>query len=184
MGTEEERERILQELGFAVSLLVEHMDPALIPEVGSNIVYALPGANDPADVAGVFGRMVNLKGHVHPVGEVGFGASDHIARVALTAMRFEPSVRSAANIRFSEATVEQLKSLLFDVCEFDRTKEPAGVKTMDWGVAFCCREGVPDAIVDRGAIGKEPMIRILGENPEGVARNIIKLSGRIKNTTL
>ncbi len=184
MGSEEEREIILKQLNHAVSLLVEYMDPVLIPEVASNIVYALPGAKEPAEVAGVFGRIVNLKGHVHPVGETGFGASDHIARVALTAMRFEPAVRSAANIRFSEATVELLKDLLFDVCEFDRTKEPAGVKTMDWGVAFCCREGVPDAIVDRGAIGKEPMIRILGEDPERVARNIIKLSGRIKNTTL
>jgi predicted fused transcriptional regulator/phosphomethylpyrimidine kinase len=184
MVSEEERDGILRELNHAVSLLVEHMDPSLIPEVGSNIVYALPGAKDPADVAGVFGRIVSLKGRVHPVGEVGFGASDHIARVALTAMRFEPQVRSAANIRFSEATVNLLRSLLLEVCEFDRTKEPTGVKTMDWGVAFCCREGVPDAIVDRGAIGKEPMIRILGEDPEHVARNIIKLSGRIKNTTL
>ncbi|HDR73339.1 MAG TPA: phosphomethylpyrimidine kinase [Methanoculleus sp.] len=184
MVSEEEQEGIVRELNHALSLLVEHMDPALIPEVGSNIVYALPGATEPGQVAGVFGRIVSLKGRVHPVGEVGFGASDHIARVALTAMRFEPTVRSAANIRFSEETVELQKSLLFEVCEFDRTKEPPGVKTMDWGVAFCCREGVPDAIVDRGAIGKEPMIRILGEDPEQVARNIIKLSGRIKNTTL
>jgi predicted fused transcriptional regulator/phosphomethylpyrimidine kinase len=184
MGSDKEQEIVLKTLNHAVSLLVEHMDPSLIPEVGSNIVYAIPGADDPADVAGVFGRIVSLRGHVHPVGEIGFGASDHVARIALTAMRFDPSVRSAANIRFSETAVELLRSLLFDVCEFDRTKEPAGVKTMDWGVAFCCKEGVPDAIVDRGAVGKEPMIRILGEDPERVARNIIKLSGRIKNTTL
>ena len=57
--------------------------------------------------------------------------------------------------------------------------EPPGVQTMDWGVASCCREGVPDAIYDRGAVGKEPMIRVLAEDPVMVAHNILKLSNRI-----
>jgi hydroxymethylpyrimidine/phosphomethylpyrimidine kinase len=50
---------------------------------------------------------------------------------------------------------------------------------MDWGVASCCRSGVPDVIFDRGGMGKEPMIRILGEDPEVIVNNIIKLSARI-----
>jgi hydroxymethylpyrimidine/phosphomethylpyrimidine kinase len=50
---------------------------------------------------------------------------------------------------------------------------------MDWGGAFCCREGVPDIIYDRGAAGLEPMIRVLGEDPVMVAHNILKLSNRI-----
>jgi hydroxymethylpyrimidine/phosphomethylpyrimidine kinase len=50
---------------------------------------------------------------------------------------------------------------------------------MDWGVASCCREGVPDVIYDRGAVGKEPMIRVLGEDPVTIAHNILKLSNRI-----
>jgi len=50
---------------------------------------------------------------------------------------------------------------------------------MDWGVARCCREGVPDVIFDRGAVGKEPMIRILGEDPETVAKRIVQLGQRL-----
>ncbi len=114
-----------------------------------------------------------------PVGRSRSGASDHVARIVITAMRFDPRIRSAANIRFSEAILPELDNLLFEVCSFDRENEPPGVQTMDWGVASCCREGVPDVIYDRGAVGKEPMIRVLGEDPVTVAQNILKLSNRI-----
>jgi hydroxymethylpyrimidine/phosphomethylpyrimidine kinase len=69
--------------------------------------------------------------------------------------------------------------MLLEICTFDRAAEPPGVKTMDWGVASCCRQGVPDVIYDLGAVGKEAMIRILGENPDGVVKNILKLSARM-----
>ncbi|HQD26481.1 MULTISPECIES: thiamine-phosphate synthase family protein [Methanoculleus] len=177
--TDEERERVINRLNEAVRLLAERMDVRLIPEVGMNIAYALPDARSKDDVAAVLGRIVRLKDWVHPVGEVAFGASDHVARTVLTAMRFDRRVRSAANIRFSEAILPELDNLLFEVCSFDREKEPPGVQTMDWGVASCCKEGVPDVIYDRGAVGKEPMIRFFGEDPVMVAQNILKLSNRI-----
>ncbi|NYT06040.1 MAG: phosphomethylpyrimidine kinase [Methanomicrobiales archaeon] len=179
-----EREEIESRLSYAVSLIQEGMHPACIPEVGMNIVYALPDAREPGDVAGVMGRIVRLGSAVHPVGGIAFGASDHIARIVLTAMRFDPAVRSAANIRFSERAVELLRDMMLEVRSFDRTAEPPGVKTMDWGVAQCCRDGVPDVIFDRGAIGKEPMIRLLGDDPVTLAHNILMLSGRIKDTKL
>ncbi len=177
--TSEDRGRVIDRMDQAVTLLAERMDARLIPEVGMNIVYALPDARSKDDVAGVLGRIVRLGDRVHPVGEIAFGASDHVARIVLTAMRFNPQVRSAANIRFSEAILPELENLLFEVCSFDRAKEPPGVQTMDWGVASCCREGVPDVIYDRGAVGKEPMIRIFAEDPVMVAQNILKLSNRI-----
>ncbi|KLK87414.1 phosphomethylpyrimidine kinase [Methanoculleus sediminis] len=175
----QERGKVIDRVEEAVGLLVERMDARLIPEVGMNIVYALPDARSKDDVAGVPGRIVRLADKVHPVGGIAFGASDHVARIVITAMRFDPRIRSAANIRFSEAILPELENLLFEVCSFDRENEPVGMQTMDWGVASCCREGVPDVIYDRGAVGKEPMIRVLGEDPVTVAQNILKLSNRI-----
>jgi len=175
----EDRGRVIDRLGQAVALLTERMDARLIPEVGMNIVYALPDARSKDDVAGVLGRIVRLGEAVHPVGEIAFGASSHVARIVITAMYFNPQIRSAANIRFSDAILPELDNLLFEVCSFDRAKEPPGVRTMDWGVASCCKEGVPDVIYDRGAMGKEPMIRVLAEDPVMVAQNVLKLSNRI-----
>jgi Uncharacterized conserved protein len=176
--TEEEQQRIRERLIEAVNELRQHMDPSLIPEVGTNIVYALPKAREIRDVAGVEGRIVRMKGAVHPVGEIGFGASDHMARAVLTVMKYDPSTRSMANIRFSETILKILDDLMLEVCEFDRSSEPPGIQTMDWGVASCCREGVPDIIFDRGAVGKEAMIRITGENPGAVAGIITRISIR------
>ncbi|MDO9540391.1 MAG: thiamine-phosphate synthase family protein [Methanocalculus sp.] len=176
---DDEKRQILDALGFAVEELKNKMDPRLIPEVGSNITYALPAARSPGDVAGVEGRIVTMRGSVHPVGACAFGASDHIARIVLTAMRFDPLIRSAANIRFSDNLAALLEDLSFDICWFDRNKEPPGIQTMDWGVASCCKDEVPDMILDRGAVGKEPMIRILGPDPVSVANTIIMLSSRI-----
>ncbi|WP_292520710.1 thiamine-phosphate synthase family protein [Methanoculleus sp.] len=177
--TDEERGRVIDRLNEAVMLLAERMDARLIPEVGMNIVYALPDARSKDDVAGILGRIVRLGDTVHPVGKIAFGASSNVARTVLTAMRFDSRVRSAANIRFSEALLPELENLLFEVCSFDRAKEPPGVETMDWGIASCCKEGVPDVIYDRGAMGIEPMIRVFAEDPVMVAQNILKLSNRI-----
>jgi hydroxymethylpyrimidine/phosphomethylpyrimidine kinase len=180
--SDDEREQVLRDLGAAVDLLVGEMDPHLIPEVGTNIAYAIEKAKEPSDVAAVEGRIVRVGGKAHPVGRVAFGASDHVARIVLTAMRFDRRVRSAANIRFADPILEGLEEMMLDIRYFDRAQEPPGIRTMDWGVASCCKTGVPDVIYDRGDLGKEPMIRILGENPGEVAHNILKLSGRIKNT--
>ncbi len=178
----DERAAVIRRLGEAVTMLAGAMDVRLIPEVGMNIAYALPDPRSREDVAAVAGRIVRLGDAVHPVGEVAFGASDHVARIVMTAMKFEPAIRSAANIRYSAAAIDELENLMFEICSFDRTCEPPGIRTMDWGVASCCRDGVPDVIYDTGAVGKEPMIRILGEDPVVVAHNILKLSNRITYT--
>jgi hydroxymethylpyrimidine/phosphomethylpyrimidine kinase len=94
-------------------------------------------------------------------------------------MKFDPGIRSAANIRFSPQIIRILQDLFLELCSFDRSKEPPGTQTMDWGVAFCCKGGVPDIIYDKGTVGKEPMVRILGENPIDVANTMLKISNRI-----
>jgi len=34
---------------------------------------------------------------------------------------------------------------------------------------------VPDVIYDRGEVGKEPMVRIIGKNPGEVVRKVLKI---------
>ena len=49
---------------------------------------------------------------------------------------------------------------------------------MEWGTIHAIRQlgYVPDLIYDAGSIGKEPMIRILGKNPERVVKKINKIT--------
>ncbi|NYT21421.1 MAG: phosphomethylpyrimidine kinase [Methanomicrobiales archaeon] len=177
--TTEERDDALVTLRAAVDQLARTMHPSLIPEVGTNIVYAVRNARSPQDVAAVEGRIVRAGGRPTPVGRVAFGASDHVARIVLTVMKFDPGIRSAANIRYSPEVIAVIEDLFLEVCSFDRGQEPPGTKTMDWGVAFCCKHGVPDVIFDTGAVGKEAMVRILGEDPLQVVTTIGTISSRI-----
>ena len=179
MGRRDEEGEVRGRLELAVKILAEEMSPALVPGAGSNIGYALRRARTRDDVAGVEGGIVKMGSGVQPVGGVTFGAAEGVARVVLTAMRTDPEIRSAAVIRYSTAIIAVLEGSLLEICEFDRAREPPGVSTMDWGVASCCREGVPDVIFDRGTAGREPLIRILGEEPVSVAQTIVAVSHRV-----
>jgi hydroxymethylpyrimidine/phosphomethylpyrimidine kinase len=83
------------------------------------------------------------------------------------------------NICFSEALLERAAAKGLIVVGFDRAKEPQEVKaregsSLEWGTGEAMHgvSGVPDLIYDRGDIGKEPMIRVLGTDPDDVLRKV------------
>jgi len=179
MARREGEEEVRRRLELAVQILAEEMSPILVPDGGSQIGYALRGARRREEVAGIEGGLMPGGGKIHPSGDVTFGAGEGVARLVLTAMRTDPEIRSGAEIRYSPAILSVLEDLLLEICEFDRSREPPGVSTMDWGVASCCRDSVPDVIFDRGAPGKEGLIRILGEEPVAVAQTIVAVGRRL-----
>ena len=179
-----ERSEVLERLAQGTVILEQSLDVRLIPSKGANLAYAIRGARDKNDVAAVQGGIINENGKPHAAGPCAFGEDEDTARLVLTAMKFDPLMRSVATLRFSKNTLKVLESLLLECISFDRTQEPPGISTMDWGVASCCKEGVPDVCYDYGGMGKEAIIRILGENPIGVTNNIIMISNRIINIEL
>jgi hydroxymethylpyrimidine/phosphomethylpyrimidine kinase len=146
----------------------------LIPEVGTNIAYALPDAKRLDEVAAVEGRIVKMGERAVAVGSVSFGASKHVATIVLTAMKFDPSRRSAMNIRYSEEALGACEKTGLKVSTFSREREPKEVSTMEWGTTQAIKKfkGVPDVIYDLGAVGKEPMVRVLGKNPRDVLEKV------------
>jgi len=176
-----ERYRVIQELKKAIDILKEQKVGHLIPEVSSNFGYALPNAEGSGDVAAFPGRIIRIKDTIATLSDPAFGASQHIANIILTVMRFDPEYSSAMNLRYSKENVAQLRERGFVVGHFDRRFEPKRVKTkegssLEWGVGEVLRKmrRVPDFIYDEGDVGKEPMIRVLGRNPEEVVQKILK----------
>ncbi len=148
---------------------------ALIPEVACNVAMALPGARDKKDVVAVAGRIVRHNGRPRAVGDVGFANSGHIARVVLAAMEHDQSIRAAMNIRYSPEILDICIGMGLKVGSFERTDEPAHASDItagEWGTWAAINEfgSVPDIIYDRGALGKEAMIRILGSSATAVVR--------------
>ncbi len=183
---EMERYQVIQSLKRAVEVLKEGKVGHLIPEVSSNLGYALPYSLGTEDVAAFPGRIVRFKDSVTTFGSPEFGASRHIANIILTVMKFDPEYCSAINIRYSEENVAQLERKGFLVGHFDRRIEPKKIKeregsSLEWGVGEVLRKmkRVPDFIYDEGDVGKEPMIRVLGKTPMEVVQKILKAAGVI-----
>jgi len=180
---EMERYRVIQELKRAFAVLKEEKVGHLIPEVCSNLGYALPQAQGIKDVAAFPGRIVRFKDSVATHGGPEFGGSQHVANIILTVMRYDPEYCSAMNIRYSKENVAQLRRKGFLVGHFDRRFEPKRVKekegsSLEWGVGEVLKKmkQVPDFIYDEGGIGKEPMIRVLGRDPNEVVNKILKIA--------
>jgi hydroxymethylpyrimidine/phosphomethylpyrimidine kinase len=149
-----------------------------------SIGFAVRGARDARGVASIPVNLVEEGGRLHTAGLSGFDADARIARIILTTMKFDPAVRSAATIRYSENLVAVLEDLLLECASFDSAHEPPGISTMDWGIASCCNDDIPDIIYTRGGWGKEGFICLTGEEPIVVANNILILSNRILHSEL
>lgn len=149
----------------------------LIPEVGTNIAMAPKDAETVEDVVGLTGRIVKSGDRPHMSGLPAPGGSGHVGNLVLTAMKHDPEIRAGMNVRFSEEILERCRDLDLTISSFDRRNEPEGVKTMRWGTERAIEKfgAVPDVIYDRGAVGKEPMIRILGERATDVSEVSLRI---------
>ena len=163
---------VLENVKEAVTMLKETPNfKKHIPEVGTNIGMAIADAESEHDVAAVDGRIIAAKEGVH-AGCVDFGVSSHVARLILTMMKHDKTKRSAINLKYTSELIEACEELGLTVSSFDRAKEPAGAKTMDWGVREASVVFSPDVVYDLGAVGKEPMVRIFGNTAVEVASKV------------
>jgi hydroxymethylpyrimidine/phosphomethylpyrimidine kinase len=149
----------------------------LLAEVGMNVVGATPHAETVDDVAAVDGRITRTLDGVAPNSGVRFGASSHLARFLLAAREHEPDLRFSTNCKLTPGAERGLDRLDAPVAWVDRSAEPETASTMEWaaGRSFGRGGGSPRAVADRGAVGKEPMIRVVGATPDAVAGTVERL---------
>jgi hydroxymethylpyrimidine/phosphomethylpyrimidine kinase len=178
-----ERYRVIQSLRKAFHRIQEKKVGHLFPEVQSNLGYALSMAQGPDDVAAFPGRFVRWGKEVARIADPEFGASQHIAKIILTALRYNPEMRSAMNLRFSDELLTRARRAGLSLVHFSRSDEPAWVKrregsSLSWGVEQVLQKTkkMPDLIYDRGDVGKEPMIRVLGRDPLEVVKKVLRLA--------
>ncbi|MFQ6128108.1 MAG: bifunctional hydroxymethylpyrimidine kinase/phosphomethylpyrimidine kinase [Thermoplasmata archaeon] len=172
-----DRFSVCKDLSVALQDLKSILPANLVPEVGINFGYALPLASDIGEVCALSGRLTKVGERLESTGCPDFGVSKHVARVIVEAMKFSPMARSAINLKYGEKTLRRCKEAGLTMARFDRSKEPEGVSSMEWGTRQAIIDSgfVPDVIYDEGARGKEPMIRLLGENPADVLSKLRKI---------
>ena len=179
-----EKYRMLKEMEMAIERLKEAKIGILIPEVQSNMAYALHDAKGFEDVMAFPGRIIKYGNNIITVSRPEFGVSRHIASIVLTVMKFDSTKRAAMNIKYSPEIINTCRRLNLKTASFNRKDEPEKSKrkeglSLEWGTEKVIRESgfVPDIIYDLGDIGKEPMIRVIAENPEELCKIIIGIKG-------
>ena len=140
---------------------------ALIPNVGSNLVVCTPDAEDLEDVAGVPGRIFDVKGRTTVPSEPEFGVSEHVATVLLAAREAGRDVNAALNVRYDPDIVERLEADGLVTAEFE------GEDHVERAVADALA-ATPDADVlyQTGGYGVEPIVYVLGPDAPTVAEAI------------
>ena len=94
-------------------------------------------------------------------------------------MRFNPVMRSAAILQFSDRALAVFENDLFLECaSLKAGSTNQGISTMDWGVASCCEDGLPDVIFRQDTSVAGSRLILLGETPADVTNNIIICSNR------
>jgi hydroxymethylpyrimidine kinase/phosphomethylpyrimidine kinase len=161
------------ELKNAVDDLLSFIPSDLIPEVGTNIGYAVIGACTLEEICSINGRIIKTRAGVTCNGALAFGVSHHVASVILSVMSYDMSMRSAMNIYYSKRILDSCIKSGLTMGSFSRDEQPAGEEsTMEWGTRYVIsKKGfIPDIIYDEGGVGKEPMIRIIGRTPSDIVR--------------
>ena len=146
----------------------------LIPNVGSNLVECLSEATTVGDVAGVPGRIFDVKGQATVPGDPEFGVSEHVASVLLSAREAGVDARAAINIRYDPDLVADLEAAGHDAVAFDpeaagdpiedavSAAEPGSLST-----TFVCYQ--------TGGYGIEPITYVLGPDADAVATAVTEL---------
>jgi hydroxymethylpyrimidine kinase/phosphomethylpyrimidine kinase len=155
----------------------------LIPEVRMNISGALPNAKNKEEIAGIEGRITIVNDFPHKCGEIKFGASDHTARIILSAKKFDNTINFVINLKFEQKWIQLISSRTdLKLQEFIREEQPDEVKkkefsTMQWLIKNSIEKygEIPDIIWDTGSIGKEPIIRLFGRDSKEMIEKLRKI---------
>jgi len=177
-----ERVEVMEQVEKAAKMIEEN--PRFLPyaaEVGTQIAMATPFPCGRMDVAAIEGRIVRIRDRLKEAGPARFGASRHMANIILTVMKYDPEIRSAMNLHYDPRLVEAFRRVGCKVAGFDRSREPPEIKhaegkSLSWGTEEAIRTigEVPDIIYDKGEVGKEPMIRVLGGDALEVVNKALK----------
>ncbi len=188
-------EMVLDNLARAVQMLQNCPEfSSLMPEVRVNLVYALPGANIPDEIAAIDGRITVVRGLPLASGMPQWGASDHMARLIIEVRKYDPIINAGINFKCDATVIDIVQkycskhSILFG--RIDRSKEPAGVAEQDgtsmpWKIKQLVSNsgGIPKLFYEGEGWGKEPLFVALGNDAVEVAGIAIEIAQRYQRKT-
>lgn len=162
----------------------------LVSEVRVNLVYALPHAETPEEVAAIDGRITVVKNQPKAAGLPRFDASDHMARAILQIQQYRPKIRAGINFLYNDTIADTVKgyakekNLSFGY--IDRRQEPEDRRTeegesMPWKIQYLKEQygEVPTIFYESAGWGKEPLFVMIGKDPVSVVNHTISIAKKV-----
>ncbi len=186
----EERLKVINQIKEVYNVISQSKDfSKLIPEVRMNISSSLPNATGKNDIASVEGRITIINEFPKASGEIRFGVSDHTARLILSAKKFDNSINFVMNLRFNPNWIVLIQDNTdLELAEIIREDQPEEIKmkefsTMQWLIKKSIEKigKIPDIVWDKGALGKEPMMRLFGKNSKDIITKLKKIIDAISS---
>ncbi len=144
-----------------ISMILSKYDlTPLIPEVGSNIVFAPEKPKDIHDIIGLSGRIIRIGNTVKAVGEPIYGGSRHLSRVLLLAMKHNDKIHVAMNIRYSDEIIKVMSKKGYKIIY---TGPHESINDFWLSISEAVSKK-PDIICDKGGYSLEPVIYLFSEN--------------------
>jgi hydroxymethylpyrimidine/phosphomethylpyrimidine kinase len=167
---------------------------SLIPEVRVNLVYALPGAKSPQQVAAIEGRITAVRGRPYAPGLPAFGASDHMARLVLEVRQYDAEINAGINFKCDPAIIEVVKNYATEkglpFGWIDRSKEPDEVAqrdgtSMPWKIKQLAERygAIPRLFYEGEGWGKEPLFVATGKDAVQVTEIAIDIARHYRDKT-
>jgi hypothetical protein len=173
------RRGVLGEIRCAVSLLESTPEfYEMVPQVFSNIVMGIEGANGVADVAGIPGRLVKIRGKIRALMDPEFGASGHLAKLLIIIMTRNPKYRALMNVRYDKGVLDSIKKLNLKNAVLRREGEYHATEDQLYRFAEKAlgKDKSINVLIDEGGFGLEPNAYIFGESASKVADRVVRIS--------
>jgi predicted fused transcriptional regulator/phosphomethylpyrimidine kinase/predicted transcriptional regulator len=177
-GREREPAGAIEHVAEAVAL-VERSSTfvKIMPEVSVNIAYAPEGASSTQEIVAVPGRIVRVGGAARSFMKPEYGASTHVARVLLTAMGHDPSIRSSMNVRYDPRMERALRGMKLKPLALRETHVKSESEMIaSLKSALGSAKARVEAVVDPGAPGLEPGLYLFAIDAVEVAQLGLKVA--------
>ncbi len=152
---------------------------ALVPEVGMNVVGAVPGAESLADIAGIEGRITRRVDGVGLNGSVRFAGSEHTGRFLLGLREDRPAARFAVACRLDAAVREAVRTQGFSTVETgSRDSIQANAQ-----LAVERAEQTPTTVFYDGGEHMEPICFLIASDPDRLIERLHAIHSALPNSS-
>jgi len=153
---------------------------ALVPEVGSNIVYDPSASGSPSMMIAIDGRIVKGEGGAHVAGIIRYGGSKHSARIlAAIIKRYSSKKRALLVIANNSSVRKGIEDLGWRVLSVPAHSSRTSAEEEIIESIMGSDGPVPDVVLDPGGPGLEPVAYLAAETPRDLLRLVKDLVSRL-----